>query len=37
MRETLKAFVAQFDDEMFDGGTTPPKAHPTPVPRHAKT
>ena len=37
MRETLKAFVAQFDDEMFDGGTTPPKARPSPVPRHAKT
>jgi chemotaxis protein MotA len=37
MRETLKAFVAQFDDEMFDGGTTPPKARPAPVPRHAKT
>jgi chemotaxis protein MotA len=37
MRETLKAFVAQFDDEMFDGGTTPSKARPTPVPRHAKT
>lgn len=25
MRETLKAFVAQFDDEMFDGGAIPAK------------
>ncbi len=40
MRETLKAFVAQFDDEMFDGGsapiqprTTPPKTKPAHVKR----
>ena len=29
MRETLKAFVAQYDDEMFDGGSAPlpPQTH----------
>ncbi len=31
MRETLKAFVAQFDDEMFDGGAAP--TQPAPLPR----
>ena len=37
MRETLKAFVAQFDDEMFDGGAPPPNTPaPSAKPRHAK-
>jgi chemotaxis protein MotA len=30
MRETLKAFVAQFDDEMFDGGSAPIQPRATP-------
>jgi chemotaxis protein MotA len=36
MRETMKAFVAQYDDEMFDGGTAPAKATSRGAPKHAK-
>jgi chemotaxis protein MotA len=36
MRETLKAFVAQFDDEMYDGGAAPAKAPAKGAAGHAK-